>query len=176
MNDPKLQALLDQMRDLFEKHDISEVWVHYEGGGDSGSFTANKAILFDGSVCSIADGEFQDEADEDMKELDITLKDQAYTKQDFDQRTQAWVDTPAKRDISFADFVVEVAEAFVDLNHGGWENNEGGYGNVIIRMENTGVGALAEAVRRRVTVVNDHADYIQTVEESSHEWVSDVSS
>ena len=165
----------DQLRDVFEEYDISEVEVKYEGSGDSGSMSVVKAVRMDGTDCRVEGAEGEDEVgfEDDAPVLDITLKNQVYEKQDWVEK-KGWVKKQAKRDVSFHDFVIEAAEHFVGINHGGWENNEGGCGRVILKREREGISALSDAVRRRVIVLNDHTEYITETIESQHEFLSDV--
>ena len=161
------------LREVFEQHNISEVEVRYEGSGDSGSFSAEQATLMDGTVCSIEGAEGEEELPDDAPSLDIELKNQGYLNESWDDATGGWKKTSATRDIRFNDFVLEAAEHFVDMHHGGWENNEGGYGKVMFKRERNGIAAIAESSKQRITVINFHAEYIQHVEEYTHEYVSD---
>jgi hypothetical protein len=163
----------DLLREIFEKHNISEVEVKYEGSGDSGSSRVEQVTLMDGTVCTVQDSDSEFDFPDDTPVLDITLKNQHYEMTKWDDATSAWLQSSATRDISFNDFILEVADHFIDLNHGGWENNEGGYGKVTFKRERNGIAALADSDRQRIYVSNYHADYIQHVEEYEHEYVSD---
>lgn len=167
-------TFLNLMRNLFEEHGISEVVVNYNGGGDSGSYNFGYTTLLDGTQCNVEGSQSEEDFEEGTPIMDIELKNTPYIARQWNGRTNNWEEHEDTRDISFHDLCIEMAEHFVDINHGGWANSEGGYGTVTIRMERDGIEALANATRRRIVVLNEHADYIQSVEESENTFFSDA--
>jgi hypothetical protein len=54
----------------------------------------------------------------------------------FNRTSRTWVNSVKWSDMSLFDALVDVASRFVEIYHPGWENNEGGKGQVFIDCEN----------------------------------------
>jgi hypothetical protein len=163
--------MLKQLRDIFEQYNITEVRCHYSGSGDSGSFDGETVQFMDGTESRL---EGAQNADDSLPLFEVTLENQPYLQHNYNNEKHDWEDIPGTRTVVFSEFVVEVAEHFVGINHSGWENNDGGFGDVVIAREGSGIGALAEAFRGRITIDNDHTDYVTTEENYIHGFVFDT--
>ncbi len=170
------EKLLKSVRDLFEKHDIAEVNVTYEGSGDSGQFEPGTVVFLDGTERSMEGNPagMEDNTGTDEVTYRLVLKKQPYTQEYYDQKKQKYVKKKAFRDVPFSDYMMEIAEHFVSIVHGGWENNEGARGTVTIHRAKVGIEVLADVQRRRLIVDVDHVDYYQGEEEYSERYTSDT--
>ena len=136
---------------------IAEAHVHYEGSGDSGDYCIAKLVMLDGKERPSATqaqyhyGGFG----EDTEPVDIVILNQTYKEEYFDEETETWGSREAMRNTSLADLLIDVACAFVSRWHGGWENNDGGRGEVLITPTN-------------VTV--DHTEYFTESTSYSHTY------
>jgi len=166
----KDKQYMKQIRDLFNEHNIAEVTVDYSGGGDSGSSTPGYLVKMDGTRLYLHGSDTVPEKDEE--EFSLLIEGQPCVIQVW--TPNGYINTESTRDISFSDLMMEVADYFVDRQHGGWANNEGGRGTVTISRPREGIEALAEVQRQRITVLTEHVDYIQTEEASDHVYAFDI--
>ena len=99
---------------------ITELVIHYEGGGDSGDVTE-----FDVFPETLAQGNIADT----LKTQQLTYHCLAGEYQDGEYRYFL-----QEQSISIDAALRDFALTWVDAHHGGWENNDGGSGKVTIHI------------------------------------------
>lgn len=111
---------------------ITSVVVTFDGYGDSGQIESVDARIGDAAA--------------ELPTIDIEIATPAWDGSELHRRT-----------LQLAEAVEQLAYAFLAETHGGWENNEGAYGEFTFDVEE-------RAVRL------DYNERIETSEYSSHEW------
>lgn len=111
---------------------ITSVVVTFDGVGDSGQIESIDATI--------------DGAPAELPGVDIEIATPAWDGSGLDGRTCA-----------MAEAIETLAYAFLEETHGGWENNEGAYGEFTF--------AVAER-----TIALDYHDRIETSEYHGHAW------
>lgn len=112
---------------------ITGIHVHFDGYGDSGQIEGVTAFGADGTECPLPD-------------LPVTIR-----KIYFGQ------DKPETLSEPLAEAIETLAYAFLESTHGGWENNEGAYGEFVFDVE-------------AGTITLDYNERIETSEHYSYEF------
>lgn len=122
-------ALFAVLRDA----DITGIHVHFDGYGDSGQIEGVTAFGADGAECPLPD-------------LPVTIR-----KIYFGQ------DEPETLSEPLAEAIETLAYAFLESTHGGWENNEGAFGEFVF-----------DVAAGSITL--DYNERFESVEHYSHEF------
>ena len=78
-------------------------------------------------------------------QLEVIVKDYRDVVSNWVGEENKWVESARARDVELSDILCDIAMSYVSDRHGGWENNEGGFGEVTIT---------------ETSVVVDHSDNI----------------
>ena len=150
------QRLID-LRKLMVEHGIAACHAHYSGSGDSGDMDSGAYDMLDGTKRAPTTGTHwrSDAGDQELERLSAVVTGQPYRAEKFNDATQTWEQGDTTRDVPIEELVVEIADYFLALTHGGWENNEGGYGEVTITDTKVSL---------------DHNEYFTETTNFSHEW------
>lgn len=120
---------------FFKDNGIAKAVVEYSGSGDSGNGMFAKVIMADGT-----ERDDQDELHEEFVVKDVPTRASSWNRAD-----QTWEETTTTKDEALPELLCDMADGFVDIYHGGYENNEGGEGEVIFTLDG---------------VLVNHADFI----------------
>lgn len=112
---------------------ITGIHVHFDGYGDSGQIEGVTAFGADGTECPLPD-------------RPVSIR-----KIYFGQ------DEPEVLSEPLAEAIETLAYAFLESTHGGWENNEGAYGEFLFDVA-------------AGTITLDYKERIESVEDYSHEF------
>lgn len=111
---------------------ITRVTVTFDGGGDSGQIEAVDAFCGE-ETAALPDGE-------------VTLSRRSYRSDDVEQVT-----------LSVPEAIEDLCYALLGQEHGGWENNEGGYGEFVFDV-------IADTIELDMNI------RIGTSEYHGHQW------
>lgn len=132
------KSRLSQCWPLLLEHGIEHITFPYSGSGDSGSFS---------------DPEISPSSEKALDVLSGTRIKVLSEWQSFNQSTKKWERGEEIVERSVMEVLIEVAEDYLASCHGGWENNEGGEGNV-------------ELDCTTFTMTLNHREFIQTYQDS----------
>ena len=119
-----------QIRKAMKEHGIAECQVRYSGSGDSGDAETCLYLMEDGSQrAPVANAHWENEG---VPALEATIKDYRDVVSSWSTEERMWVTSDRARDVDISDIVCDVAMSYVSDRHGGWENNEGGFGEVTL--------------------------------------------
>ena len=132
-----------QIRKAMKEHGIAECSVRYSGSGDSGDGETCLYTMDDGTLrapLTLAHWE-----NREAPQLEVIVKDYRDVVSNWVGEENKWVESARARDVELSDILCDIAMSYVSDRHGGWENNEGGFGEVTIT---------------ETSVVVDHSDNI----------------
>ena len=118
----------EQLSSFMKTHGIKHVWMYFDGSGDSGQI---EEVEFNG----------------DQKLLTEKIKVKAKNYKFVDNKVQYTIDD---EEWTFERLLEEVGYIALEENYGGWEINEGSYGD--IHIYDTGKGKIE--FNERVMEVN----------------------
>lgn len=139
----KTKKAIVQIRQAMKAHGIAECHVRYSGSGDSGDGETGLYVMEDGSKRAPTHNAHWE--NEDTPRLEVIIPDYRDTVATFVCDPRGWVEVDRARSVELSEIMCDVAMEYVCDRHGGWENNEGGFGEVTITA---------------TAVIVDHSDYI----------------
>lgn len=110
---------------FFKDNGIAKAVVEYSGSGDSGNGMFAKITMADGT----------ERDDQDALHEEFVVKDVPTRVSSWDRTHQVWNYTDTTKDEALPELLCDMADDFVDIYHGGYENNDGGEGEVIFTLE-----------------------------------------
>lgn len=129
---------------------MTRVELRYEGSGDSGFFDQPIFYYLNSRKKTVVSKLSHDE-------LDTHTVEYARHRSSFDHESKQWIPVVSKSIAPLTEAVSDLANDFLVHHHGGWENNEGGYGSVTIDVTNS-------------TMSLDHKDYILEIKSYEHQY------
>ena len=146
-----------QIRKAMKEHGIAECSVRYAGSGDSGDGETCLYTMDDGTLRAPRHNAHWE--NREAPQLEVIVKDYRdvvsnwvgsnwvgkESKLVWMGKESKWVERERARDVELSDILCDIAMSYVSDRHGGWENNEGGFGEVTIT---------------ETSVVVDHSDNI----------------
>lgn len=131
-----LRRVLPLLRD----HDVSEVRVEFDGGGDSGSI---QAVHYD-----------VDSFDDSGIYLEV-----AEVQSEFNQVERRWINTRIESQKTLGKAIEELTYDYLSESDVDWYNNDGGFGELVIKVDE---GTVSLEVSTRYT--ESSMEFYQTLE------------
>jgi hypothetical protein len=129
-----VKRAVDALRDALAPGQISSILIRYDGYGDSGQ--VEEITLYRG----------EEALSEDDDVFDLTIEIPTYQR--YTETMEEGTMSGALREV-----LEYLAMDLIDLQHDGWENNEGGYGEITIRLEE-GPDCVYHEHNQRIEAVN----------------------
>ena len=148
LDERDMKTNLEALWAAFVDAGITSCTLTYNGSGDDGSF--------DDPVFEPEEGVFEPEEGDSEGRVSI-IQERGEYKYDSggDWTKRTFVTKRVKISLSVKEACTFFAEDWLERHHGGWENNEGGYGTVTFDPSDR-------------SLVLEHTEYVQTSNEYEH--------
>jgi hypothetical protein len=141
--------------------------VHYDGSGDSGQVEEISVFRKDEpeSYSRLVEeytwekvAALRDERDVILRAIPITLVSRSST---FDRETLKFVEKETPTEGNLYEALEMLAYDWLEDEHGGWENNDGAYGDLVVHVQ-------------EMMITLEHSERIMDVSTSSHTFACEM--